>query len=180
MRYGENIDEVSAKPAWTCPVCRDLCNCSIHRVRRGWMPTGTLYRKAIALGKALQIGHTCQFAQTLAHQNHIGSGRHCVICSILHLFALAPNCDCPSCEYCLVAGYKSVAHFLVNTHLATKEPAEASDTETAEPSATAAAGTLHSPRSLVTLCRRPLSQALSWFVPPGPWLLVHWLGAMLS
>lgn len=57
MRYGENVDEANADPEWTCPHCRDklLCNCSQHRTRRGWPPTGSLYRKAIALG-ALSLG----------------------------------------------------------------------------------------------------------------------------
>ena len=35
---------------WTCPLCRDICNCSFHRSRRGWAPTGTLYRRAAAEG----------------------------------------------------------------------------------------------------------------------------------
>ncbi|CAL8464005.1 g3540 [Coccomyxa elongata] len=50
MRYGENILEVQAKGAWVCPPCRGLCNCSFHRIRAGWAPTGTLYRRAIAEG----------------------------------------------------------------------------------------------------------------------------------
>ena len=50
MRYGENITEVQAKPDWVCPVCRDLCNCSFHRIKKGWAPTGTLYRRALAGG----------------------------------------------------------------------------------------------------------------------------------
>ena len=50
MRYGENILEVQAVGAWECPPCRGLCNCSFHRIRRGWAPTGTLYRRAIAQG----------------------------------------------------------------------------------------------------------------------------------
>ncbi len=50
MRYGENILEVQAASAWECPPCRGLCNCSFHRIRRGWAPTGTLYRRAIAEG----------------------------------------------------------------------------------------------------------------------------------
>lgn len=52
MRYGENINEVSCNPSWVCPPCRDLCNCSFHRSKRGWCPTGTLYRKSIAEGYA--------------------------------------------------------------------------------------------------------------------------------
>ena len=50
MRYGENILEVEAAGAWVCPPCRGLCNCSFHRIRAGWAPTGTLYRRAIAEG----------------------------------------------------------------------------------------------------------------------------------
>ena len=54
MRYGENILEVEAAGPWVCPPCRGLCNCSFHRIRRGWAPTGTLYRRAIAEGARLQ------------------------------------------------------------------------------------------------------------------------------
>eukprot|EP00887_Chlorella_sp_A99_P006806 scaffold2.g6806.t1 len=50
MRYGENVEEATANPNWVCPPCRDLCNCSFHRSRRGWAPTGTLYRRAAAEG----------------------------------------------------------------------------------------------------------------------------------
>lgn len=50
MRYGESVNEVNASPDWLCPLCRDLCNCSFHRSKRGWAPTGTLYRHAIAHG----------------------------------------------------------------------------------------------------------------------------------
>lgn len=53
MRYGENVDEANAAgSAWTCPPCRDLCNCSFCRQRKGWPPTGTLYRRAIREGYA--------------------------------------------------------------------------------------------------------------------------------
>ena len=37
---------------WVCPPCRGLCNCSFHRARRGWAPTGSLYRYALAEGYA--------------------------------------------------------------------------------------------------------------------------------
>ena len=56
MRYGENVDEVIQKNAgeeggaWVCPPCRDLCNCSFCRSRKGWCPTGSLYRRAEAEG----------------------------------------------------------------------------------------------------------------------------------
>ena len=49
-RYGENVEEAIANPAWTCPDCRDICNCSFHRIRRGLPPTGTLYPQSSALG----------------------------------------------------------------------------------------------------------------------------------
>lgn len=57
MRYGENILEVQAKGAWVCPPCRGLCNCSFHRIRAGWAPTGTLYRRAIAEGELVTRSH---------------------------------------------------------------------------------------------------------------------------
>lgn len=50
MRYGENIEDALDDLSWICPNCRDICNCSFHRTRRGWAPTGTLYRRAVAEG----------------------------------------------------------------------------------------------------------------------------------
>ena len=53
MRYGEHVDEANALGAkWRCPPCRDPCNCSFCRQRKGWPPTGTLYRRAIKEGYA--------------------------------------------------------------------------------------------------------------------------------
>ena len=64
MRYGENIDEVLAKPHWVCPVCRDLCNCSNHRIRKGWRPTGTLYRYVIEQGMLCVHGRLIRCARS--------------------------------------------------------------------------------------------------------------------
>uniref|UniRef100_A0A1D1ZKM7 Cell division cycle-associated 7-like protein n=1 Tax=Anthurium amnicola TaxID=1678845 RepID=A0A1D1ZKM7_9ARAE len=50
MRYGENVLEANENPDWICPVCRGICNCSICRSKRGWAPTGTLYKKVSSLG----------------------------------------------------------------------------------------------------------------------------------
>jgi len=51
MRHGENILEANAKGAeWKCPCCRDICNCSFCRTRKGWAPTGSMYREALAAG----------------------------------------------------------------------------------------------------------------------------------
>ena len=50
MRYGENVDEVARDAAWRCPSCRDLCNCSFCRQKKGWPPTGSMYRRAIKEG----------------------------------------------------------------------------------------------------------------------------------
>ena len=53
MRYGENVDEANAAGGtWRCPSCRDLCNCSFCRTRKGLPPTGTLYRRAVKEGFA--------------------------------------------------------------------------------------------------------------------------------
>ncbi|CAN1278325.1 Cell division cycle-associated 7-like protein [Linum perenne] len=50
MRYGENVIEVNQNPDWICPVCRGICNCSLCRKGKGWLPTGNLYRKVTKLG----------------------------------------------------------------------------------------------------------------------------------
>ncbi|GLT55223.1 hypothetical protein SLA2020_283640 [Shorea laevis] len=50
MRYGENVTEANQNPNWICPVCRGICNCSLCRQGKGWMPTGALYRKVLRLG----------------------------------------------------------------------------------------------------------------------------------
>lgn len=49
-RYGENAMEAKSNPNWICPVCRGICNCSKCRTRKGWFPTGRIYRKVISLG----------------------------------------------------------------------------------------------------------------------------------
>ncbi|XP_019445758.1 PREDICTED: cell division cycle-associated 7-like protein [Lupinus angustifolius] len=50
MRYGENVMEANGNPKWTCPVCREICNCSRCRRANGWMPTGNIYRKVLKMG----------------------------------------------------------------------------------------------------------------------------------
>jgi hypothetical protein len=52
MRYGEHVEEANADPDWACPSCRDLCNCSFCRTRKGYPPTGSMYRRAIREGYA--------------------------------------------------------------------------------------------------------------------------------
>lgn len=50
---------------WVCPVCRDLCNCSFHRIKKGWAPTGTLYRAAMREGERLlpaSLAFECVFS----------------------------------------------------------------------------------------------------------------------
>jgi len=50
MRYGENVCEAIANENWMCPVCRHICNCSFCRLKRGWTPTGPLYKRIKSLG----------------------------------------------------------------------------------------------------------------------------------
>ena len=45
-RYGEKVEEVLLDPNWHCPVCREVCNCSICRSRDGKCPTGVLINLA--------------------------------------------------------------------------------------------------------------------------------------
>ena len=91
MRFGENLDEALANPEWRCPVCRDICNCS---------------------------GVTCLRA------------RRNLLCVARHSWA-PPNwmTDAPSPSPPLKSptkqlvheagnmGYRSVAHYLILTHL---------------------------------------------------------------
>ena len=53
LRMGENLDEALANPAWRCPVCRDVCNCSganCQRHSRDLAPTAQLHAEAMAYG----------------------------------------------------------------------------------------------------------------------------------
>lgn len=45
-RYGELVEECLLDPEWKCPVCRQVCNCSICRNRNGKCPTGILINLA--------------------------------------------------------------------------------------------------------------------------------------
>uniref|UniRef100_A0A8D8VSU6 Cell division cycle-associated 7-like protein n=1 Tax=Cacopsylla melanoneura TaxID=428564 RepID=A0A8D8VSU6_9HEMI len=48
-RYGEDIVKTLLDEKWACPPCRDICNCSICRNRKGLPPTGIM--TPFALGK---------------------------------------------------------------------------------------------------------------------------------
>lgn len=103
------MDEVIVNPAWVCPLCRDLCNCSFHRSKRGWAPTGTLYRRAAAEGARCRCPHLGLVPGCLALSPHplplllpSGSNRERLTCA-------------PACHP--IAGYNSVAHYLVLNNL---------------------------------------------------------------
>ncbi|KAK2380499.1 Zinc-finger domain of monoamine-oxidase A repressor R1 [Trifolium repens] len=49
-RYGENVTEADFNPKWTCPCCREICNCNSCRRKNGWVPTGNIYNKVVKLG----------------------------------------------------------------------------------------------------------------------------------
>ncbi|XP_075707965.1 cell division cycle-associated protein 7-like [Rhinoderma darwinii] len=42
-RYGEDVRKALLDPNWTCPPCRDICNCSFCRHRDGRCATGILF-----------------------------------------------------------------------------------------------------------------------------------------
>ncbi|MCO5558592.1 hypothetical protein L7F22_012177 [Adiantum nelumboides] len=56
MRYGENIIEANNNKEWVCPVCRGMRNCSFCRLKKGWAPTGSMYRLALKL-KYKSVAH---------------------------------------------------------------------------------------------------------------------------
>ncbi|CAO2815135.1 unnamed protein product [Amaranthus hypochondriacus] len=49
-RYGENVLEAVQNPAWSCPACRDICNCSRCRRTKGWQPINIPHSKVTAAG----------------------------------------------------------------------------------------------------------------------------------
>ena len=50
LRYGEDAREALMDPEWKCPPCRNFCNCSICRNRKGKEATGILINLAQAKG----------------------------------------------------------------------------------------------------------------------------------
>ncbi|KAF1381518.1 hypothetical protein PFLUV_G00154830 [Perca fluviatilis] len=50
-RYGEDVRDVLLDPTWSCPICRDMCNCSLCRKKEGRCATGCL------VGLARYNGH---------------------------------------------------------------------------------------------------------------------------
>ncbi|XP_026678507.1 cell division cycle-associated protein 7-like [Diaphorina citri] len=49
-RYGEDIVKALLNENWACPPCRDICNCSICRNRKGLPPTGIMTPLALTKG----------------------------------------------------------------------------------------------------------------------------------
>lgn len=87
--------ETLENPDWICPGCRGICNCSLCRKRKGWLPTGTAYKKVTTLV--------------------------IIILSMLPvLMFLYQVCK---------LGYKSVAHYLIQTN---KQSETNEDDETAD------------------------------------------------
>ncbi|XP_037330263.2 cell division cycle-associated 7-like protein [Pungitius pungitius] len=50
-RYGEEVRDVLLDPTWSCPICREVCNCSLCRKKEGRCATGIL------VGLARYNGH---------------------------------------------------------------------------------------------------------------------------
>jgi len=50
LRYGEDAREALLNPTWSCPPCRNFCNCSICRNRKGKGATGILIQLAQSKG----------------------------------------------------------------------------------------------------------------------------------
>lgn len=96
-RYGENVIEAKANPDWICPVCRGICNCSLCRQGKGWPPTGTMYKKVNAQTQ-VDLFPIIHFSQT----------------------ALKADINVSSFQITNL-GYKSVAHYLVQTRRADKD-----------------------------------------------------------
>merc|ERR1712012_243852 len=50
IRYGEDVREALLNPTWACPPCRNFCNCSICRNRKGVGATGIITQLARSKG----------------------------------------------------------------------------------------------------------------------------------
>ncbi|XP_072971395.1 uncharacterized protein [Typha angustifolia] len=73
MRYGENVLEANKNPDWVCPVCRGICNCSLCRIKKGWIPTGPLYKKIVSLGYKSVAHYLIQTRRSLANSGDLNS-----------------------------------------------------------------------------------------------------------
>ncbi|XP_052156241.1 uncharacterized protein LOC127774013 isoform X2 [Oryza glaberrima] len=51
-RYGQEAEKVANDGTWTCPKCKDICNCSFCMKKKGLPPTGILAHAAKASGCA--------------------------------------------------------------------------------------------------------------------------------
>lgn len=45
-RYGEDVRTALLDPNWSCPICREMCNCSLCRKKEGRCATGNLVQLA--------------------------------------------------------------------------------------------------------------------------------------
>ena len=117
MRYGEHVDEVmeGGGAGWVCPPCRDLCNCSFCRSRKGWCPTGTLYRRVVAEGWVVDLCLCLCLAVPDGDGAVVRSGR-----SLTRLLTRLLT---------RVARYKSVAHFLVMEYVDEEDAAAVAKVE---------------------------------------------------
>ena len=61
FRYGEDAREALMNPTWACPPCRNFCNCSICRNRKGKGATGILYQ----LAKSKGFGNAADYLKSL-------------------------------------------------------------------------------------------------------------------
>ncbi|XP_047150579.1 uncharacterized protein LOC124822601 [Vigna umbellata] len=78
-RYGEDAEEVEQLDNWTCPKCRNICNCSFCRKKRGELPTGPLFHTAKATGfksvSEMLVAKTSKYKEmgSIMEHEHINS-----------------------------------------------------------------------------------------------------------
>ena len=49
-RYGQTLQDARESGEWSCPKCRDVCNCSFCRKKKGLCATGILKHIALKAG----------------------------------------------------------------------------------------------------------------------------------
>src|SRR3954471_16483987 len=50
IRYGQTLQDARESGEWNCPKCRDVCNCSFCRKKKGLSATGILKHIALKAG----------------------------------------------------------------------------------------------------------------------------------
>ncbi|QCD93235.1 hypothetical protein DEO72_LG5g1307 [Vigna unguiculata] len=78
-RYGEDAEKAEQLDNWACPKCRNICNCSFCRKKKGELPTGPLFHTAKATGfksvSEMLVANTSKYNEmgSIMEHEHVSS-----------------------------------------------------------------------------------------------------------